>query len=45
MASWRIKRRRAVPGFLLTAQGWPYLLVPFIPLAIVARPRPRIGDA
>jgi Ca2+:H+ antiporter len=21
-------------GFLLTAQGWPYLLVPFIPLAI-----------
>jgi Ca2+:H+ antiporter len=23
------------PGFLLTAQGWPYLLVPFIPLAVV----------
>jgi Ca2+:H+ antiporter len=23
------------PGFLLTAQGWPYMLVPFIPLAIV----------
>jgi Ca2+:H+ antiporter len=23
------------PGFLLTAQGWPYLLLPFIPLAIV----------
>jgi Ca2+:H+ antiporter len=22
------------PGFLFTAQGWPYLLVPFIPLAI-----------
>jgi Ca2+:H+ antiporter len=22
------------PGFLLTAQGWPYLFVPFIPLAI-----------
>ena len=22
-------------GFLLTAQGWPYMLVPFIPLAIV----------
>ena len=22
------------PGFLLTAQGWPYLLVPFIPVAI-----------
>jgi Ca2+:H+ antiporter len=22
-------------GFLLTARGWPYLLVPFIPLAIV----------
>ncbi len=22
------------PGFLLTAQGWPYLLLPFIPLAI-----------
>jgi Ca2+:H+ antiporter len=23
------------PPFLLTSQGWPYLLVPFIPLAIV----------
>jgi Ca2+:H+ antiporter len=23
------------PGFLLTAQGWPYMLVPFIPLAVV----------
>src|SRR5215208_1147159 len=23
------------PGFLLTAKGWPYLLVPFIPIAIV----------
>ena len=22
-------------GFLLSARGWPYLLVPFIPLAIV----------
>jgi len=22
------------PGFLLTAQGWPYMLVPFIPVAI-----------
>jgi Ca2+:H+ antiporter len=26
----------ARPGrFLLTGQGWPYLLVPFIPLAVV----------
>src|SRR6266511_5422321 len=23
------------PRFLLTAKGWPYLLVPFIPIAIV----------
>jgi Ca2+:H+ antiporter len=23
-----------VPRFLLTAQGWPYLLVPFIPIAV-----------
>ncbi len=27
--------RRGFPGFLLTGQGWPYLLVPFIPLAVV----------
>jgi Ca2+:H+ antiporter len=26
-------RRRA--GFLLSAQGWPYLLVPFIPIAVI----------
>jgi Ca2+:H+ antiporter len=25
---------RLGPGFLLSAQGWPYLLVPFIPLAV-----------
>jgi Ca2+:H+ antiporter len=34
MASGGSNGRRG-PGFLLTAQGWPYLLVPFIPLAIV----------
>ena len=31
-------------GFLLSGQGWPYLLVPFIPIAIVldlAGRRPR----
>ncbi len=27
--------RRGFPGFLLTSQGWPYMLVPFIPLAVV----------
>ncbi len=27
-------RPRLGPGFLLSAQGWPYLLLPFIPLAI-----------
>jgi Ca2+:H+ antiporter len=27
--------RRGFPGFLFTSQGWPYLLVPFIPLAVV----------
>jgi Ca2+:H+ antiporter len=27
--------RRGFPGFLLTSQGWPYILVPFIPLAVV----------
>ena len=26
---------RSLSRFLLTAQGWPYLLVPFIPLAVV----------
>jgi Ca2+:H+ antiporter len=29
------KRRGGLMGFLLSAQGWPYLLVPFIPLAVV----------
>jgi Ca2+:H+ antiporter len=33
MASGRPNDARG-PGFLLTAQGWPYLLVPFIPLAL-----------
>jgi Ca2+:H+ antiporter len=28
-------QRRGFPGFLLTSQGWPYMLVPFIPLAVV----------
>jgi Ca2+:H+ antiporter len=28
-------QRRRFPGFLLTSQGWPYMLVPFIPLAVV----------
>jgi Ca2+:H+ antiporter len=28
-------QRRGFPGFLLTGQGWPYILVPFIPLAVV----------
>jgi Ca2+:H+ antiporter len=27
--------RKGFPGFLLTAQGWPYLLVPFIPIAVI----------
>jgi Ca2+:H+ antiporter len=27
-------QRRRFPGFLLTSQGWPYILVPFIPLAV-----------
>jgi Ca2+:H+ antiporter len=26
---------RSLSGFLFTGQGWPYLLVPFIPLAVV----------
>jgi Ca2+:H+ antiporter len=34
MAAGASQGRRGV-GFLLTARGWPYLLVPFIPLAIV----------
>ena len=29
------KEKRGFPGFLLTSQGWPYMLVPFIPLAVV----------
>jgi Ca2+:H+ antiporter len=33
MASGGSNGRRG-PGFLLTAQGWPYMLVPFIPLAL-----------
>jgi Ca2+:H+ antiporter len=28
------KPRRGVVGFLLSGEGWPYLLVPFIPLAV-----------
>ena len=28
------RRRRGAAGFLRSAQGWPYLLTPFIPLAI-----------
>src|ERR687896_361013 len=28
-------QRRRFPRFLLTSQGWPYILVPFIPLAVV----------
>src|SRR5262245_6915480 len=31
-------KRGGVMGFLLSAQGWPYLLTPFIPLAIVLEP-------
>ncbi len=27
--------RKGFPGFLLTSQGWPYMLVPFIPLAVI----------
>ena len=27
--------RKGFPGFLLTGQGWPYMLVPFIPLAVI----------
>jgi Ca2+:H+ antiporter len=29
------RQPRSKAGYLLTAQGWPYLLVPFIPLAVV----------
>jgi Ca2+:H+ antiporter len=29
------KRRGGALGFLLSAQGWPYLLTPFIPAAVV----------
>ena len=29
------QKRGGVLGFLLSAQGWPYLLTPFIPLAVV----------
>jgi Ca2+:H+ antiporter len=35
---------RLGPGFFLGAQGWPYLLVPFIPLAI-ALPRAHASDS
>src|SRR5919107_2082672 len=28
------RRRRGLTGFLFSGDGWPYLLVPFIPLAI-----------
>jgi Ca2+:H+ antiporter len=27
--------RRGLAGFLLSGEGWPYLLVPFIPIAVV----------
>ena len=27
--------RGGVKGFLISAQGWPYLLTPFIPLAVI----------
>jgi Ca2+:H+ antiporter len=29
------RSRAGIAGFLLSGQGWPYLLVPFIPIAIV----------
>jgi Ca2+:H+ antiporter len=29
------ERRRGLAGFLLSGDGWPYLLLPFIPIAIV----------
>jgi len=29
------EQRKSGPGFLFTATGWPYLLTPFIPLAVV----------
>src|ERR671919_2831034 len=28
------ERRRGLAGFLLSGDGWPYLLLPFIPIAI-----------
>ncbi|MGI8460845.1 MAG: calcium/proton exchanger [Solirubrobacterales bacterium] len=28
-------KRRGIRGFLFSSQGWPYMLVPFIPLAVV----------
>jgi Ca2+:H+ antiporter len=28
------QRRRGLAGFLLSGNGWPYLLVPFIPIAV-----------
>ena len=31
-------------SFLRTPLGWPYLLAPLIPIAVVARPRGRPGD-
>jgi Ca2+:H+ antiporter len=35
MASAPGQQRQGLGGFLLSAHGWPYLLVPFIPIAIV----------
>ena len=31
--------------FLLSGTGWPYLLVPFIPIAIALELDARVGDA
>ncbi len=31
------RRRRGPAGFLLSGEGWPYVLVPFIPIAVALR--------
>ena len=31
--------RRGPVAFLFSGDGWPYLLIPFIPLAVAARAR------
>jgi hypothetical protein len=28
------RRRSGLAGFLLSGEGWPYVLVPFIPIAV-----------